>query len=289
MKRKKVGKGPSRPGAEAARRRTKKSGKPTAKNRVGRGPKIIAPTPEIDTKPKRLNQFIARAGICSRREADELIKEGKIKVNGITVTDFSYRVQADDLVKFGGKTLSRPQHIYILLNKPKDVITTVKDERNRSTVMDLLDKSLSDKGIFPVGRLDRKTLGALILTNDGMLAERLMHPKYRVKKLYLAKSRNGQIEEEDLEKFTKGLESNAELLKVDDVAYADNQKKEIGIMMHHGKNRHIRRMFEVIGHDVSRLERIEYAGLNLKGLRRGKWRNLTMKEVRTVKNLVSLK
>jgi len=215
-----------------------------------------------------------------------LIEEGRIKVNGKVMKDFSYRVQAEDKVHFGSKELSTPRSQYILLNKPKDTITTVKDEKNRTTVMDLLPKDLKGKGLFPVGRLDRNTLGALVLTNDGDLAEGLMHPRYKVKKLYLAKSKTGPLEEEDLLAFLKGVESDGETLKVDDIAYADSSKMEVGILMHHGKNRHIRRLFESIGHEVSRLERIEYAGLNLKGLRRGKWRTLTVKEIRSIKNQV---
>lgn len=217
-----------------------------------------------------------------------MIRDGKIKVNGSVVTDFSYKVQAGDVVKFGNKELSTPSNIYILLNKPRNVITTVQDEKDRDTVMDLLDDKFDGKGLFPVGRLDRNTVGALLITNDGMIAEKLMHPRYGVKKIYLATSKES-LEDSEVEQFTKGIVSQDEELKVDDVAIMDKKGKEIGILMHHGKNRHIRRMFESLGHDLAKLERIEYAGLSLKGLRRGKWRNLSAKEIASIRKLVSMK
>jgi len=217
-----------------------------------------------------------------------LIRDGKIRINGTVVTDFSYKVQEGDVVKFGNKELSTPSHIYILLNKPRNVITTVQDEKERETVMDLLDSKFEGKGLFPVGRLDRNTVGVLLITNDGMIAEKLMHPRNGIKKIYLATIKES-LEDSQLEQFTKGIKSDGEELKVDDVAVMDSKGKEIGILMHHGKNRHIRRMFESFGRDLERLERVEYAGLSLKGLRRGKWRVLTTKEIGSLRKLVAKK
>ncbi len=236
----------------------------------------------------RLNRFIARAGICSRREADELISRGVVSVNGKVTRTLGITVETSDEVFVRGKTIIPSKFEYILLNKPSDTITTASDERGRKTVMDLISgERLKDIGLFPVGRLDRHTTGILLITNDGMLAHRLTHPKFEVKKMYRVRSR-AALSEEQLKTLQKGVELEDGTAKVDRIELLVGEDgREVGILIHEGRNRQIRRMFEKIGSRVDKLERVNYAGLTTNGVRRGKWRRLTDREIsklyRTVK------
>ena len=231
----------------------------------------------------RLNKYIANAGICSRREADKLIEAGVVKVNGETITTLGYKVKPTDIVEVEGQKIKNEKKVYILLNKPKDYLTTTKDPQNRKTVMELIKGAVKER-VFPVGRLDRQTTGLLLFTNDGELADKLMHPKSNVPKLYhvtLDKNFSGS----DFEKLVKGIELEDGFIKPDALSYVMGKKNELGIQIHSGKNRIIRRIFEHLGYDVIKLDRVMYAGLTKKNLPRGKWRFLTEKEVNFLKML----
>lgn len=233
--------------------------------------------PEAKNEDIRLNKFIANAGICSRREADKLIASGEVKVNGKTVTELGYKVKKQDMVNYKGKDIRPEKFVYVLLNKPKGFITTTKDPRDRKTVMELV-KSACKERIYPVGRLDRPTTGLLLFTNDGDLAQKLAHPSKSIPKLYQVEL-DKKIKEEDLEAIEGGTMLEDGELKVDDIAVVDEDLKTIGIKIHSGKNRIIRRLFEHYGYTVMKLDRVVYADLTKKNLPRGKWRFLTEKEV----------
>ena len=238
----------------------------------------------------RLNRYIARAGVSSRRKADELIAAGKVQVNGQVVTDFSTRVSDKDEVRVAGRVVS-PQHLrYILLNKPADVITTTSDERGRKTVLDLLSLPESEiQGLFPVGRLDRNTVGTLLMTNDGELANRLMHPRYEVAKVYVVRTKD-PIKPHQLETLRQGVQLDDGPAAAQQVSYVDpNNHHEVGMLLHEGRNRQVRRMMEALGHEVVHLERISYAGLTTEGVRRGRWRELSPHEVRKLLRQLRLK
>jgi len=241
------------------------------------------PVQQLFSGTVRLNKFIANAGICSRRKADELIAQGKVAVNGKVATEMWYQVKPDDEVKYRGKLVGDVKRVYVLLNKPKDFITTTKDEKGRKTVLDLVKKATSGK-IYPVGRLDRNTTGLLLLTNDGELAQRLMHPSKQVRKTYLV-GLEEPLSDKDMEMIAQGLKLDDGISQVDNIAYANTtDKTQIGIEIHMGKNRIIRRIFEYLGHKVKRLDRVVYAGLTKKNLPRGKWRYLTEKEAIMLKH-----
>ncbi|GIV42373.1 MAG: hypothetical protein KatS3mg034_1683 [Vicingaceae bacterium] len=225
----------------------------------------------------RLNKFIANAGICSRREADELIKAGVIKVNGKVVTELGYKIKPGDKVHYGDQLIKSEKKVYILLNKPKDYLTTVDDPYSRKTVMQLIQGATKER-VYPVGRLDRQTTGLLLLTNDGELTKRLTHPRYGVKKIYHVTT-DKNVKSEDLEKMLKGIKLEEGVAKVDRVSYVGDSKKDIGVEIHIGWNRVIRRIFETLGYKVVKLDRVFFAGLTKKGLPRGKWRFLTEEEV----------
>lgn len=231
----------------------------------------------------RLNRYIANAGICSRREADELIAAGKVTVNGKTVTELGSRVMPEDKVTYNEKTLERENYVYVLLNKPKDFITTTDDPEERKTVMDIVAEA-ADERIYPVGRLDRKTTGLLLLTNDGKLAEKLSHPSNKITKIYQAEL-DKPITEEDFDAIRKGFELEDGFVKPDELALVTPDAEVIGIKIHSGKNRIVRRIFEHFGYKVQKLDRTVYATLNKKELPRGKWRYLTEKEVIKLKYL----
>lgn len=231
----------------------------------------------------RLNKYIANAGICSRREADKLIEAGVVKVNGETITTLGYKVKPTDIVEVEGQKIKNEKKVYILLNKPKDYLTTTKDPQNRKTVMELIKGAVKER-VFPVGRLDRKTTGLLLFTNDGELADKLMHPKSNVPKLYHV-TLNKNFSGSDFEKLVKGIELEDGFIKPDALSYVMGKKNELGIQIHSGKNRIIRRIFEHLGYDVIKLDRVMYAGLTKKNLPRGKWRFLTEKEVNFLKML----
>ncbi len=226
----------------------------------------------------RLNQFIARSGICSRRQADEYIRKGWVSVNGKVVTEMGIRVSPADEVKVRGRRVMPEKKIYILLNKPKDTITTVKDPEGRKTVLDLI-RLPEEARLFPVGRLDRHTTGVLLLTNDGELAEKLMHPRYMHRKVYEV-TLTREVTRRDLQQLVEGVPLEEGMVAADAASYVDpGDKKVIGLEIHTGQNRVVRRMFEKLGYEVKHLDRVSFAGLTKKGLARGKWRHLTSREI----------
>ena len=232
---------------------------------------------EFATDETRLNRYIANAGICSRREADVLIAAGEIKVNGEVVTEMGYQVQPEDTVQYGKTNLNREKAVYVLLNKPKDFITTTEDPEGRRTVMDLV-AGASKERIFPVGRLDRNTTGLLLFTNDGEVAQKLSHPSHKNKKIYQVEL-SQPLAEEDLRQIAAGLELEDGKAEVDDVAVVAGNAHFVGIEIHIGRNRIVRRIFEHLGYEVVALDRVQYAGLTKKDLPRGKWRFLSEQEV----------
>ncbi|MES2726583.1 MAG: pseudouridine synthase [Bacteroidota bacterium] len=235
----------------------------------------------------RLNRFIANAGICSRREADTLITAGLVTINGVAVTEMGYKVKAGDDIRYNGERLSVEEKIYILMNKPKDAITTAVDPEGRKTIFDLIEGRLAQR-VFAVGRLDRNTTGVLLLTNDGDLAQRLMHPKYEVEKVYIA-TLNKDLTKNDLWQLAGGVELEDGMIKPDAVAYAEESKKDvIGVEIHSGRNRIVHRMFEHMGYLVDKLDRVAYAGLTKSKLKRGEWRELTEKELKTLRRNVKI-
>jgi len=235
--------------------------------------------PEAGNMP--LNKFIAHCGICSRRDAAELVKQGKVKVNNETMTEPGHKVSVKDEVKVNGKKIFlRRDLVYILLNKPKDYITTTDDPQKRKTVLDLI--KIKER-IYPVGRLDRNTSGVLLLTNDGELSQRLTHPSHEVKKVYHV-TLNRPLDRKDFDQILKGVELEDGPASVDVLAYADiKDKTQLGVEIHSGRNRIVRRIFEYLGYDVKNLDRVTFAGLTKKNVERGKWRFLSEKEVRDLK------
>lgn len=229
-------------------------------------------------EPIRLNKYLANAGICSRREADEFITAGVVSVNGVVVTELGTKVMRTDEIKFHDQLVSAERKVYILLNKPKDCVTTSDDPQERKTVMDLVKGACSER-IYPVGRLDRNTTGVLLLTNDGDLASKLTHPKYLKKKIYHVYC-DKNVTKADLDQIAAGIMLEDGEIKADSISYAhETDKKQVGIEIHSGKNRIVRRIFESLGYRVTKLDRVFFAGLTKKNLRRGDWRFLTEQEV----------
>ncbi|MBR4192022.1 MAG: RNA-binding S4 domain-containing protein [Prevotella sp.] len=229
-------------------------------------------------EPLRLNKYLANAGVCSRREADEFIQAGVVTVNGQVVTELGTKILRTDEVRFHDQPVTIEKKVYVLLNKPKDYVTTSDDPQQRKTVMDLVKNACSER-IYPVGRLDRNTTGVLLLTNDGDMASKLTHPKYLKKKIYhvfLDKACSAH----DLQQIAEGIQLEDGEIKADDVQYAHpTDKKQVGIEIHSGKNRIVRRIFESLGYRVQKLDRVQFAGLTKKNLKRGDWRYLTEEEV----------
>jgi 23S rRNA pseudouridine2605 synthase len=226
----------------------------------------------------RLNRYIANAGICSRREADTYIAAGNVSVNGKVVTEMGYKVKRSDDVRFDGKRLSLEKKEYILLNKPKNFITTTSDEKGRRTVMELVS-SASKSRLLPVGRLDRNTTGLLLFTNDGDLTKKLTHPKHGVRKIYHVHL-DKNLSLSDLHKIEEGLELEDGSIEVDSISFIQGApKREIGVEIHSGRNRIVRRIFEHLGYEVTKLDRVIFAGLTKKDLPRGHWRHLTEQEI----------
>ena len=229
-------------------------------------------------EPLRLNKYLANAGICSRREADEFIQAGVVTVNGEVVTELGTKILRTDVVKFHDQPVSIEKKVYVLLNKPKDYVTTSDDPQQRKTVMDLVKNACTER-IYPVGRLDRNTTGVLLLTNDGDLASKLTHPKYLKKKIYHVYL-DKNVTAHDLQQIAEGIQLEDGEIKADDVQYAHpTDKKQVGIEIHSGKNRIVRRIFESLGYRVQKLDRVQFAGLTKKNLKRGDWRYLTEEEV----------
>ena len=229
-------------------------------------------------EPLRLNKFLANAGICSRREADEFIQAGVVTVNGQVVTELGTKILRTDEVMFHDQPVKIEKKVYVLLNKPKDYVTTSDDPQQRKTVMDLVKNACSER-IYPVGRLDRNTTGVLLLTNDGDLASKLTHPKYLKKKIYHVYL-DKNVTAHDLQQIADGVQLEDGEIKADDVQYASpTDKKQVGIEIHSGKNRIVRRIFEALGYRVQKLDRVQFAGLTKKNLKRGDWRYLTEEEV----------
>jgi 23S rRNA pseudouridine2605 synthase len=230
----------------------------------------------------RLNRFIASSGVCSRRDADEHIKNGLIRVNGSVVTDMGTKVSHDDEVIYKNKKLSAEKKIYILMNKPKDYVTTVEDPHAEHTVLDLISNACTER-VYPVGRLDKATTGVLLFTNDGELTGRLTHPKYKRKKIYHV-FLDKPVTKNDLLKLAEGIELDGKPAVADAASYVDNEdKSQIGIEIHSGQNRVVRRMFESLGYKVKKLDRVYFAGLTKKNVQRGKWRFLNDKEISMLK------
>lgn len=233
----------------------------------------------------RLNKYLANSGVAARRKADELIKEGQVTVNGTVITEMGYKVKPKDVVKFQGTVVKPGRKIYLLMNKPKDFITTTEDEKGRKTVLDIVKKYTRER-VYPVGRLDRNTTGLLLFTNDGDLAQKLSHPSFNVKKIYAAEL-DKPLKPTDLEKIRQGIALEEGIAMVDDIQYAEpNNKKIIGIEIHVGWNRIVRRIFEALGYEVLKLDRVTYAGLTKKDLPRGRCRLLTEQEVYSIKKTV---
>lgn len=252
-------------------------------------PKGHVAAPAKHTRPAAtgtmpLNKFIAHAGIAARRDAAEMVKQGLVKVNGETVTEPGHKVSAKDDIKVNGKKAFLAKNlVYILLNKPKDFITTTDDPQGRKTVLDIIRQATPER-VYPVGRLDRNTSGVLLLTNDGELAQKLTHPSNEIKKVYHV-TLNKPLDKEDFDAIVKGVVLEDGLANVDVLAYADSKDKtQIGVEIHSGRNRIVRRIFEHLRYDVKNLDRVVFAGLTKKNVDRGKWRFLTEKEVRDLKH-----
>mgnify|MGYP000265321747 CR=1 FL=1 len=229
----------------------------------------------------RLNKYISNSGICSRREADTYIEHGSVSVNGKLMTQMGYKVQPTDEVRFDGTLISMEQKRYILLNKPKNYITTMEDDRGRKTVMELIANATKER-IYPVGRLDRNTTGLLLFTNDGELAKKLTHPKHNVRKLYHA-SLDKKLSLADLNKLREEVIIEGKKVFIDAVSYVEGERKtEVGIEIHSGRNRIVRKIFEHFGYNVTKLDRVIFAGLTKKNLPRGRWRELTNQEINTL-------
>lgn len=250
-----------------------------------------SPNKKSDSKPQRteddgmirLNKYLSNAGICSRREADDLISSGVVQVNGKTITEMGFRVKPTDIIKYGGQTLKKERLVYLILNKPKDYITTFDDPQKRKTVLELIQGACKER-IYPVGRLDRATTGLLMFTNDGDLTKKLTHPRYGVRKIYHVEL-DKPLKHQDLHQIEEGLELEDGLIKVDEITYVGDgtDKRQVGVEIHSGKNRIVRRIFEHIGYNVRKLDRVMFGSLTKKDLPRGRWRFLTEAEVGMLK------
>ncbi len=233
-------------------------------------------------KPIRLNKYLANAGVCSRREADAFISAGVISVNDKIVSELGTKVLPNDNVKFHNQSIVLEQKVYILINKPKDTVTTVEDTHHRKTVMDIVKNACSER-VYPVGRLDRNTTGVLLITNDGELTTKLIHPKHNMKKIYHV-GLNRKLETEDMEKILSGVDLGDFTVKADAIEFVkENNRKEVGLEIHSGQNRVVRRIFDSLGYKVVKLDRVFFAGLTKKNVPRGKYRFLTEKEVNMLK------
>ncbi len=272
----KAGKGSKRGGRKKpANRTSKKQQQPGKKDKAGnQGEKI------------RLNKYISHAGYCSRRDADKLIEEGKVLVNGRQTTELGTSISPNDEVVVEGQKISLESFVYILLNKSANVISTTSDEKDRKTVLDQVEKATGNR-VYPVGRLDRNTTGLLLLTNDGDLAHRLMHPSYKVNKTYKVESER-PLTDEELLALKEGIELEDGAAKAYNIQRSLDNPAAFSLSVHEGRNRLIRRMVEYFGTEVKKLKRTDYAGLNMKGVRRGRWRYLKQGEINQLRKLVKL-
>lgn len=268
----------SKPGARPA-------GKPSPEKGPNFRPKVRKgdPLPTFNEDEVRLNKYLSNAGVCSRREADVLIQTGVVTVNGEVITELGYKIKKDDKVQYDGETINAEIKRYVLLNKPKDFITTMDDPWGRKTVMRLVFKACKER-IYPVGRLDRDTTGLLLFTNDGDLAKKLTHPRYEAKKIYHVET-DKPVSMEHLEQLRNGIDLEDGRIACDHVEYVKDGKssREVGVEIHSGKNRIVRRMFEKLGYVVVKLDRVQFAGLTKKDLPRGYYRHLTEQEVAYLK------
>jgi 23S rRNA pseudouridine2605 synthase len=240
------------------------------------------PLPSFNEDEIRLNKYLSNAGICSRREADVLIQTGVVSINGEIVTELGYKIKPGDVVRYDGETINAETKRYVLLNKPKGFITTMDDPFGRKTVMGLVRKACRER-VYPVGRLDRETTGLLLFTNDGDMAKKLTHPKHRALKIYHAEL-NKPVSREHLQQLLKGIDLEDGRTNFDAAEYVkEGNSREVGVEIHSGKNRIVRRMFEALGYDVVKLDRVQFAGLTKKDLPRGMYRHLTEKEVSFLK------
>lgn len=246
-------------------------------------------TDSSDRDGMRINKYIAHAGVCSRRDADDLVEQGRVKIDGETVTQHGTRVQEGQTVMVDGEEVYPLEFEYLLLNKPKDTISTTDDPKGRQTVLDVIGVPKDNpSGLFPVGRLDRNTTGVLLVTNDGDLAHRLMHPRYEIPKIYYVRLQD-RVKPHQLDHLERGVELSDGKAAADQVAYLDPQNKtDIALELHEGRNRQIRRMMEALGHDIVQLERAKYATITTGRLQRGEWRRLEPDEVRELYHRVDL-
>lgn len=237
------------------------------------------PGPKAAARPGiRLNKYLANAGISSRRDADNLIKAGLVKINGQVIIEMGHKVLPEDEVTFNGSMITPEKKVYLVLNKPKGFITTVTDPKARKTVMELVSNAGPER-IYPVGRLDRPTTGVLLFTNDGDMAKRLTHPSHGAKKIYDV-SLDKKLSQTDFNKIQEGLELEDGPIKVDEISFVEERNKNnVGVILHSGKNRIVRRIFESLGYEVTKLDRVMFAGITKKSLSRGHWRKLTEKEI----------
>lgn len=259
-----------------------KSEKVVAKSKKA-GPKKTSNQPNVSEDAIRLNRYVANAGICSRREADVLIATGVVSVNGKIITEMGYKVNPGDVVNYGGVPIKNETKKYLLLNKPKDYITTMDDPEERRTVLELVKKACKER-LYPVGRLDRNTTGVLLFTNDGDMTAKLTHPKFDVRKVYHV-TLNKKMAPEDYKMLNEGFELPDGFIKPDATDFVGAGRYELGVEIHSGRNRIVRRMFEHLGYEVIKLDRVAFAGLTKKDLPRGKYRFLTEKEVSFLKML----
>jgi 23S rRNA pseudouridine2605 synthase len=262
---------------------TGSASKPTAR-KVVKSKKLAKDMPKAKHEDEaiRLNKYIASTGLCSRREADEFIQAGLISINDKLVTELGTRVKPADIIKYNGERLKEEKKVYILLNKPRDYIATLEDPHAKRTVIDLIKGACRER-VYPVGRLDRNTTGVLLLTNDGELTKRLTHPRFEKMKVYHIEL-NKSLKSVDMEKIATGIMLEDGFIKADAISYASpDDKKQVGIELHSGRNRIVRRIFEQLGYDIRKLDRVYFAGLSKKGLQRGQWRFLTEREISMLK------
>lgn len=281
-----IARGSRKSGAASKKRSTPAKGKApiTTERKVPRTKRQFKEIPKTGHESEfiRLNKYIASTGVCSRREADEFIQAGLITVNGKLVTELGVKVSSADLVKYNGETLREEKKVYILMNKPKDYVTTVEDPHAKKTVLELVRGACKER-VYPVGRLDRNTTGVLLLTNDGEITKRLTHPKFEKLKIYHVYL-NRNLKQGDMDKVASGITLEDGFIKADSISYADPvDKKQVGIEIHSGRNHIVRRIFESLGYEIAKLDRVYFAGLTKKNLRRGEWRFLSEKEIAMLK------